>query len=41
MWCDSKLGSEFLPQPKKKIFCGGHCVKSINPREKIKYVPER
>ena len=25
----------------KKIFCGGHCVKSINPRKKMKYVSER
>ena len=39
IWCVSKLGSNLWPQPKKKIFCGGHCVKSIYPREKVKYVP--
>ena len=25
----------------KLLFCGGHWVKSINPWEKMKYVPER
>ena len=41
IWYVSKLGSNLWPQPKKKIFCGGHCVKSIYPREKVKYVPNR
>ena len=26
---------------KNKIICGGHCVKSIYTREKLKYVPDR
>ena len=41
IWCVSKLGSNLWPQPKKKIFCGGHCVKCVYPREKVKYVPDR
>ena len=39
--CVSKLGSDLWPKLKKKIFCGGPCVKSINPTEKMKYDPER
>ena len=41
IWCVSKLGSNLCPQPRKKIFCGGHYVKSIYPRKKVKYVPDR
>ena len=41
IWCVLKLGSNFWPQPEKKSFSGGHSVKIIDPREKIKYVSER
>ena len=41
IWCVSELGNIFNLRFLKKIFCGGHCVKSIYPREKVKYVPDR
>ena len=36
-----KARQQFMTSSEKKIFCGGHCVKSIYPREKVKYVPDR
>ena len=36
-----KAREQFMASTAKKIFCGGHCVKSIYPREKVKYVPDR
>ena len=36
-----KPREQFMASIEKKIFCGGHCVKTIYPREKVKYVPDR
>ena len=36
-----KARQQLMASIEKKIFCEGHCVKSINPREKRKYVPEK
>ena len=36
-----KARQQFMTSSEKQIFCGGHCVKSIYPREKVKYVPDR
>ena len=36
-----KARQQFMASTKKKIFCGGPCVKGINPRDKMKYIPER
>ena len=40
VWCVSKIGSDLWPRHKGNLFRGGHCVKSINPREKVKHVSD-